>query len=393
MPNTPTDNTNLGKTTAVGIALQSEIGTYTPPTHWLKHRDGLPVIPDFVRATDNYATGFLYTNPTEISAITYEGKNETATAEARGLGMGAHALFNTSAATVAAIAAQTITLSAPATRGAIALTVTALTAALPAFTHLRFGNTHAITSAAVASGATSVPVYALLGPIANGATSTLAAGQVITPRAAENWDAFFPGRALSIVRRGTAGGLRVTDGQLSAMQLQTNGDTDALSVQYTLHGLLPEIDTLANLATPAVTAPASFNLADVAVLFDSTAPSAESVQATVGSGVTLLPATAGGGLYRRGYSRSTDGTYARGSFTLSAPDGRFKAGYTDNSRGPVVISMLRGGQYFRIISPSAEIRTYAEQTGLDRNTVTSDWEGVSPDGTPNLIIHTSFVLS
>ncbi|WP_407572138.1 phage tail tube protein [Deinococcus altitudinis] len=84
---------NLGVLGAVGLALQTALGTFLAPTMFLKATGGSDVQPDYVWARENFKDGNLFENASTQAGITYQGKSLTAHANASGLLLVSSAMF------------------------------------------------------------------------------------------------------------------------------------------------------------------------------------------------------------------------------------------------------------------------------------------------------------
>lgn len=84
---------NLGVLGAVGIALQTALGTFVSPTMFLKATGGSDIQPDYVWARENWKDGNLFENASSQAGTTYQGKNITAHANASALLLVATGMF------------------------------------------------------------------------------------------------------------------------------------------------------------------------------------------------------------------------------------------------------------------------------------------------------------
>jgi len=84
---------NLGVLGAMGVAFQTVLGTFVPPTLFLKATGGSDIQPDYVWARENFKDGNLFKNASSQAGITYQGKNVTAHANASALLFVASGMF------------------------------------------------------------------------------------------------------------------------------------------------------------------------------------------------------------------------------------------------------------------------------------------------------------
>jgi|GEM_PF-4866503 len=370
---------NLGKLGAICLGLQTAKGTFIVPTLKPKATSSSDVQLDLVLAREDYKDGTLFDTGTSLAGITFQGKSFDALASSDLLKMLTESI---TAQTGTAFTAVTVTAgTGGAALNATSLPVTALSAALPAGTLLKFStsNVTALVTAAANSGATTLTVAPLAGAIAAGQTASALAGTLYAPAAAENFDTLCPGKPLSLELQVPNAGVKAYDAQVTSLSVRSNGRENPFNASVNYSATFAEDLADGSFTNVAQSTVAAFTQSDAVFVYNGALVRPESVETTLAVGITPVDAINGGN-FIEGFERTGEGLDLTGQVTLNTVEAALKADYNARTRVPLALELRRGTRIYRVYIPTAELRMFSVPNGMDRITPTAQFAAVSLTG-------------